>query len=566
MQFLGLVIFTIFGAAAEMVTIAAVVPFLGALLGASGESSLLPDLLSGVDLRDITIILFVAAVASALIRGLLSWSTHRYTAAIGIDLSRKLYSVILSQPYEQHISRNSSEVIAGFEKVNGVVSKTINPLLQGLVSIVTVLGILIVLFSIDTTVALASILSIGSLYLLVSIFTRSSLMRNSHIIADTAALCVRSIQEGLGGIRDIILDNTQGIFIKHYSAHVTSMRVAQATNAFVGESPRFLIEAAGMIVIVVIAWGVTQRGDGAQEAIPILGALALGAQKLLPAMQRIFAAWSSIRGNSINLVDILALLEQPETVPEPPMEAKPAVSGIDAPILRLANVTYQYSGAQKPVFTDLSIEIEKGDRVGIVGKTGSGKSTLADIAMGLLQPMRGQIYVHGELLTPANRRAWQSLVAHVPQFIYLADSSIAENVAFGVDPSDIDFDLVKKVIEKAQLDDVVRNLKGGLNAVIGESGVKLSGGQRQRLGIARALYKQPEFLLLDEATSALDGDTEKNVMGVIEALGRGITIVIIAHRLSTLANCNKIIELDSSGQPYVREVDEALRTDLGNSN
>lgn len=549
-----------------MVTIAAVVPFLGALLGTSGESSVLPDLFSGIDLRDITFILFVAAVAAALIRGLLSWSTHRYTAAIGIDLSRKLYSVVLSQPYEQHISRNSSEIIAGFDKINGVVSKTINPLLQGLVSIVMVLGILIVLLSIDATVALVSILSIGTFYLLLSLVTRSSLTRNSNIIADSAALCVRSIQEGLGGIRDIILDNTQSIFIKQYSAHVTSMRVAQASNAFVGESPRFVIEAAGMIVIVIIAWGVTHRGDGAQEAIPILGALALGAQKLLPAMQRIYFTWSSIRGNSKNLVDILALMEPPEMAPEPSMEVKPAVSNQKTPILRLANITYRYSGEENPVFTNLSIEIEKGDRVGIVGRTGSGKSTLADIAMGLLQPVRGQIYVHGELLTSANRRGWQSLVAHVPQFIYLADCSIAENVAFGVDPRDIDFDLLNSVIEKAQLDDVVQNLNGGFNAVIGEMGVKLSGGQRQRLGIARALYKKPEFLLLDEATSALDSHTETNVMEVIEALGRGITIVIIAHRLSTLANCNKIIELDSSGQPSVREVDGALRTDLGNRN
>jgi ATP-binding cassette, subfamily B, bacterial PglK len=409
-------------------------------------------------------------------------------------------------------------------------------------------------------------LSIGSLYLLMSLATRSSLTRNSNIIADSAALCIRSIQEGLGGIRDIILDNTQSVFIKNFSAHVTSMRLAQASNAFVGESPRFLIEAAGMIVIVSIAWGVSQIGDGAQDAIPILGALALGAQRLLPAMQRIYFAWSSIRGNSINLVDILALLEQPETAPAYPMAVRPAVSDKRAPILRLADITYRYSGAENPVFTDLSIEIEKGDRVGIIGKTGSGKSTLADIAMGLLQPISGQIYVHGELLTPANRRGWQSLVAHVPQFIYLADCSIAENVAFGVDPGDIDFDLVKHVVKKAQLDEVVQQLNGGLNAVIGEGGVKLSGGQRQRLGIARALYKRPEFLLLDEATSALDGQTEKSVMAVIEALGDDITIVIIAHRLSTLANTNKIIELDSAGRPTVKIVDEVLRNSLKNSN
>jgi len=555
----------IFGAVAEMVTIAAIVPFLSVLLGASGASGVLPDVLFNIGLRDIAIILCLAAVTAAIIRSLLSWSTYRYTAAIGIDLSRKLYSVILSQPYEQHIGRNSSDVIAGFDKINGVVSKTINPLLQGLVATVMVFGILIVLFAIDTTVALVSILSIAVLYFIVSLFTRSSLTRNSNIIARSASMCIRSIQEALGGIRDIILDNTQGVFIKQYSSEITSMRVAQASTSFVGESPRFIIEAAGMIMIVVIAWGVSQRGDGAQDAVPILGALALGAQKLLPAMQRIYSAWSSIRGNSKNLVDILELMGSPAATVTPLENVKSAVSDQTAPILRLDNISFSYSGADTPVFSDLNIEVAEGDRIGIIGKTGSGKSTLADIVMGLLQPDRGQIYIHGELLTASNRRAWQARLAHVPQSIYLVDSSVAENIAFGVDPEDIDFDLVERVIEYAQLEDVVGNLTGGLNEVIGERGVKLSGGQRQRLGIARALYKQPEFLVLDEATSALDSQTERKVMDVIEALGGGITILIIAHKLSTLANCNKILELSSLGRPVFRNVDEILRATLKNS-
>lgn len=565
-QFIGLAVFMLVGAVAEMVSIAAVIPFLGALLGEPSTSCLLPEPVCQLGLRDIAIAFSIAAVIAAMIRALLSWSTHRYTAAIGIDISRNLYSRILNQPYEQHLRRNSGDVIAGFGKVNGVVAKTLGPLLQGLVSIVVSLAILIVLLAIDSTIALASIVFVGALYIMVSLMTRASLLRNSRIIADNDSLCVRSIQEGLGGIRDIILDNTQGVFIKKYSAEITSMRVAQASNAFVGESPRYFIEAAGMVMIVVIAWGVSQRGDGLAEAIPLLGALALGAQKLLPAMQRIYFAWSSIRGNSKNLVDILELLEQPIAAPASPLERITAGPGNTSPILRFVNVAYRYSAGEKPVFTDLNIEIRKGDRVGIIGKTGSGKSTLADIAMGLLPPTSGQIYVHGELLTAANRRRWQSLVAHVPQSIYLADCSIAENIAFGVNESDIDLDLVKRVVQQAQLGDVIQNLNDGLDEVIGERGARLSGGQRQRLGLARALYKQPEFLVLDEATSALDSRTEKSVMEVIEALGDGITIVLIAHRLSTLANTHTIIELDASGRPTVRDVDEVLRSQLKNSN
>lgn len=566
LQFLGLAVFTLFGALAEMVSLAAVIPFLGALLGEPSTSCLLPDPICALGLSDIAIAFCIAAVIAALVRALLSWSTHRYTAAIGIDISRNLYSRLLNQPYEQHLRRNSGDVIAGFAKVNGVVAKTIGPLLQGLVSVIISCAILIVLLAVDATIALSSIAFVATLYVIVSLMTRSSLTGNSGIIAKNDSLCVRSIQEGLGGIRDIILDNTQRVFITKYSSEVTSMRVAQASNAFVSESPRFFIEAAGMIMIVVIAWGVSQRGEGVAEAIPILGALALGAQKLLPAMQRIYFAWSSIRGNSKNLVDILELLEQPIEMPTSPVESIGAGRDNTGPLLRFENVAYRYHAGEKPVFTDLNIEIARGERVGIVGKTGSGKSTLADIAMGLLAPTSGQIYVHGDLLTSANRRQWQSRVAHVPQFIYLADASIAQNVAFGVNPADIDLELVTTVIGQAQLDDVIQNLADGLNEVIGERGAKLSGGQRQRLGLARALYKQPEFLVLDEATSALDSHTEKSVMEVIEGLGDGITTVIIAHRLSTLANANKIIELDSSGHPTVREVDDVLRRELRNSN
>jgi len=564
-QFLGLAVFMLIGAVAEMVSIAAVIPFLGALLGEPSTSCLLPAAVCQLELRDIAIAFCGAAVIAAFVRALLSWSTHRYTAAVGIDISRTLYARVLHQPYEQHLRRNSGDVIAGFAKVNGVVAKTLGPLLQGLVSVIISVAILAVLLAIDSTIALASIAFVGVLYFTVSLATRSSLSRNSSIIAQNESLCVRSVQEGLGGIRDIILDNTQDIFIRKYSSEITAMRVAQASNAFVGESPRYFIEAAGMIMIVAIAWGVSQRGEGLAEAIPLLGALALGAQKLLPAMQRIYFAWSSIRGNSRNLVDILELLEQP--VAAPASASARLGDGLDgaAPILRFVNVGFRYSGADKPVFAELNLEIKKGERVGIIGKTGSGKSTLADIAMGLLPPTSGQIYVHGELLTPANRRHWQSLVAHVPQSIYLADCSIAQNIAFGVEPADIDLDLLRRVVQQAQLEDVIQGRQGGLHDVIGERGARLSGGQRQRLGLARALYKQPEFLVLDEATSALDNHTEKHVMDVIEGLGGGITIVLIAHRLSTLANANKIIELDPAGRPTVREVGDVLRNELKNS-
>lgn len=277
--------------------------------------------------------------------------------------------------------------------------------------------------------------------------------------------------------------------------------------------------------------------------MPILGAVALGAQRLLPLIQQLYQGWTNLAGNrsiAAQVLELLALPVEEQTPPAgdvPPMGLRHAIC--------FDQVSYTYSGRPRPALEDVSLTIQSGTRVALVGPTGSGKSTLADLLMGLLVPTAGQITIDGEPLTHATRRAWQRGIAHVPQSIFLADTSISRNIAFGVPTSEIDVDRVVRAAASAQLGEFIASLPEGYETSVGERGVRLSGGQRQRLGIARAIYKDASVLVLDEATSALDHDTEVAVMRALDQLGgEGRTIVIIAHRQSTIEHCELVARLD----------------------
>ena len=298
-----------------------------------------------------------------------------------------------------------------------------------------------------------------------------------------------------------------------------------------------------MIAIAILATALSAQKGGGAAALPVLGAFALGAQRLLPAMQQTYSGWSSLKGYSTDLEGVLEMLQQP----------LPTVLEVNKKLVLNSeicffDVCFSYGQGSKGVLNDLSLKIERGQRVGFIGSTGSGKSTTVDLLMGLLYPIKGQIFVDGlDLHDPAHPErllAWRSAIAHVPQTIYLADSSIAENIAFGVSRQQIDFDRLQLAAKQAQIASFIEASPDGYNSFVGERGIRLSGGQRQRLGIARALYKQAQVLILDEATSALDNDTEQAVMDAINQLDRNLTVVMIAHRLSTVAKCDRVIRLD----------------------
>lgn len=276
-------------------------------------------------------------------------------------------------------------------------------------------------------------------------------------------------------------------------------------------------------------------------ALPVLGMLALGAQRLLPSLQQLYYSWASITGYQASLADTIMLLDQPlpEELLQPitkPLKIKDTI--------RLDAVRFSYTGAGPWVLDGLNLVIAKGARVGFVGSTGSGKSTTLDLLMGLLIPTKGQLLVDRQPVNGNRLRAWQRSIAHVPQSIFLADTTLAENIAFGVPVESIDMERVKQAAYQAQIADFIEQNPEGYQAFVGERGVRLSGGQRQRIGIARALYKQASVLVLDEATSALDNATEQLVMEAIGELNSELTILLIAHRLTTVRHCDFIVELE----------------------
>jgi ABC-type multidrug transport system fused ATPase/permease subunit len=319
------------------------------------------------------------------------------------------------------------------------------------------------------------------------------------------------------------------------------LRKAKANNVFISGSPRPAMEALGMVLIAVLAYVLTRQTGGIATALPVLGALALGAQRLLPALQQSYSAWSNITGSHASLADAIALLDQP--LPIELLQPAPAPRPFQDSV-RFDDVRFRYTSDGPWVLDCLNLTIPKGARIGFVGSTGSGKSTTLDLLMGLLIPSEGGLLVDGQPISGNHLRAWQRTIAHVPQGIYLADTTLAENIAFGVPYDDIDLNRVRQAARQAQIADFIESSPEGYQAYVGERGIRLSGGQRQRIGIARALYKQASVLVFDEATSALDNATEQSVMTSIEGLNRDLTILIIAHRLTTVQRCDTIVELE----------------------
>lgn len=560
-----LLVLMVLASFSEIVSIGAVLPFLGMLTAPElvfAHPAAQPLILwLGITapeqlLLPVTVAFAIAALAAGGMRLLLLWATTRLSFAAGADLSIEIYRRTLYQPYAVHVSRNSSEVIAGISaKANDVINNVLFPVLMIASAAFMLVAILLALLSINPGIALTAFGGFGAIYLVVVKLTRKRLAHNSEGIARESVKVIKSLQEGLGGIRDVLIDGTQSVYCATYCAADLQLRKAQGSNQFLGNFPRFGIEALGMLLITALAYGMARTPSGIAVAIPVLGALALGAQRMLPMLQLAYGSWTAMRAGQASMQDTLQLLDQPL----PDYADQPAPEPIPfSKRLTIDQLSFRYSAEMPLVLSDLTLSVEKGSRVGFIGATGSGKSTLLDIVMGLLQPTQGAFAVDGVPITPSNLRSWQAHIAHVPQSIFLADTSIAENIAFGVSPDRIDMARVKDAARRAQIAQAVESWPQQYQTKVGERGVRLSGGQRQRIGIARALYKQADVIVFDEATSALDNETERAVMQAIESLGDDLTIFIIAHRLSTLKNCTCVVKLGAAGEVQVGSYESTI--------
>jgi ABC-type bacteriocin/lantibiotic exporter with double-glycine peptidase domain len=474
------------------------------------------------------------------LRLFLLWGGTRLSNLMGSDLSVQALRATLYQPYIVHISRNSSEVISGLGKVSGLVL-IINTLFTLLGSMIIFISILIGLLYLSPLVAIIFFGGFGFMYFVVILFTKNKLLISGTTIAEESNKSTRLLQESLGGIRDILIDGTQEIYCNAFKETDKKSRYAQATIQIVGGSPRFFMETFGLLLILSLAIYLIVNDGGVEAAIPILATFGFAAQRLLPVAQNIYGAWAGIQGSRASFEDALGLLNQ-----RIPTQLKFRNSRHALPFdrqIELSNISFRYTENSKWVIDKLSLLIPKGARIGLIGKTGCGKSTLLDILMGLISPIQGELKVDDKIIDDNNRHLWQKHVSHVPQSIFLADASVIENIAFGIPLEFIDLSRVQKAAEMAQISNVIEEWPSKYKTRIGERGVRLSGGQRQRIGLARAFYKGADLIILDEATSALDSETEEAVMASIDALKEEITVIIVAHRLTTLKNCSSVIDL-----------------------
>ena len=549
-QLAMLLILMMIASFAEMISIGAVIPFLGVLTAPEKvfEHPYAELPIEILDIKEptelllpITVVFGMTAIIAGLMRLLLVWGNTRLSFATGADISINIYRRTLYQPYYIHCARNSSEVINGISvKANDIIYSIINPTLNLLSSTFMLTTILLAFLILEPIIAITTFGGFGLIYVLIIVFTRKQLMIDSQHISRESTNVIRSLQEGLGGIRDVLIDGTQQTYCNNYRNSDLKLRRAQGNNFIISSCPRFMMEALGMLFIAILAFLLSQQSDGITRAIPFLGALALTAQRLLPVLQQAYSSWSNIRGGQASLEDVVDLLEQP--LPEENYKHDYKKLSFNKEI-SLTNIRFKYNKNSTFVLNNLNMQILKGSRVGFVGATGSGKSTLFDILMGLLKPTDGKLEVDGKTLSSKNNRNWQALISHVPQVIFLSDCTIEENIAFGIPKDQIDKKRVIQAAEQAQIAQTIETWPKKYNTLVGERGIRLSGGQRQRIGIARALYKQSEIIFFDEATSSLDNKTEDDVMRSIENLSGELTLLIIAHRVSTLKNCDQIVEL-----------------------
>jgi ATP-binding cassette, subfamily B, bacterial PglK len=534
---------------AEVVTIGAIIPFLSVLTDPVGFylNPTVSSIASSFGITDpdalifpLVIIFILAAVTSGGIRFCLLVFSNKIIFAIGHDLSVSMYRKTLYQPYATHIAKNSSEVINAVSvKSTLVIFGIVMPVLIFFNSAMMLTVVLIFLIAIDPFVTLMLVLGFTLIYALIIMIMTVKLKVAGEKIATHSTQVIKSMQEGLGAIRDVLIDGNQEEYSKVYRASDFELRFSQRRSQVIREAPRYLVETMGLVLIASFAFMAWDSSKGVIDMLPILGALAFGCQRMLPVVQQAYSSWGSIRTSIPSLIDVVNLLDQPIQ--------KYQLSKI-TPIafnkcLSFSEVSFQYSPDTPMVLRNINLEIPKGSRVGIIGVTGGGKSSLLDVMMGLLKPVSGVISIDGVPLDDQNNRAWQKQIGHVPQAIFLSDASIAENIAYGIPASEINYEAVKLSAQQAQLSDVVETWVDQYQTRVGERGVKLSGGQRQRIGIARALYKNPNLIIFDEATSALDNTTEASLIEAIGGLSSRLTVVMVAHRLTTLKDCDIIFEI-----------------------
>ncbi len=554
-KLLRLQILVVLMAFAEIAGVVSIGPFM-ALVGdisqLQGEGRL-ADLYRATGLEDPREFLFwvgvsvlVVLAVAACISTFTIWRLSIYGAQVGAELGNRLFRYYMHQPWLFHASGSSSQLTNRIAQEAGRINgQIITPLMQMNAKVVMALFMALAIFLYNPLVAITGVLIFSGAYILLYKTVQRRLVRNGQHISEAQQMRFKLMGEGFGGIKDALLLGRQKFFTDRFQAECEKFAAAQGTTAALGQMPRYAMEfiAFGSVIFLVL-YLLSARDGALGEILPVLSVYALAGFKLLPAFQQAYTGLSQIRGNLAAFDAVRDDLHASSLT----VEKSYAPTGqriAPKSEIRFDSVVFSYPGKEEPALKGVNITIPSNQVIGLVGASGSGKSTAIDLLLGLIQPQEGNLMIDGQPLTNERRRDWQDSLGFVPQSIFLADSSISENIAFGLPPEAIDEDKVNRAATMAHLDELLAELPQGLATTVGERGVQLSGGQRQRIGIARALYHDAEVLVLDEATSALDGITEKLIMDAIHDFSGKKTIIMIAHRLATVRKCDSIYLLQN---------------------
>ena len=538
----------------EVVGVASILPFMSMVLDPDQISSnqILSFLYNFFNFDNVETFLFYSGIAVLVLLALsnffsafMYWAITYFSKMQGHIISMRLLKHYLSNNYLFFIERNSSDLGKNIlSEIDRVVKGVVLQALQAISKAILTIVVLAFLIYINPIIAIATILSIGGAYLFFYIITRSYLSRIGEKQSIALFHRFRTVDEAMMGIKDIKLKSLERNFIGRFRQPSIDNARFSAQSLVIAILPRYLLETVAFGGIISIILILLSNDVLISEIIPVLSLYAVAGYRLLPAVQNIYSAQSMIKYNHPALMIIINDLKEIEQAGKNKQSNKVSQKIIFDKKITLDNILYKYPKSKKNVIDGVSLSIKKNTSVGFVGSTGSGKTTLIDIILGLLNPMNGNIMIDDIVIDDNNLLSWQNKISFVPQMIFLIDESIRSNIAFGIEPNQIDQDKVVKAAKLANLDSFVNDLPEKYNTLVGENGVKLSGGQRQRIGIARALYNEPEVLVLDEATSALDGITENYVMEAIESLSKKLTLITVAHRISTIENCDMIYFLE----------------------
>lgn len=571
LQALGVFVLILFGTALETLGIAAILPFIYAVMS---PQQLWKNEYIQIFARlfhfesDIALIIFLGAAIGAvyLLKNLFllftAYVQARFRSRVAYEMAKLMLHSYLKRPYLYFLSTNSAEMMRGVNEDINSVGELVDCLFKIFSLCLMIIGIGIFLIAQDPVMALGIMILAAVIFLLIMLTIKKKTKNVGILKRDLAAQAYQYAYQAISGIKEIIIMNREDHFLKSYTGVMSRKRKADVIYSFISACPDRIVEGAFVIGIMAIICLQVMNGQLSDTFLPNLAVFAVGAMRILPSLSTLTSRMAQLvyLRPALNAAgeNVKAAKQHEAEI----MERKKKDGACDEDLvfsekIEVRNITWKYPNSETCILKDANMSIERGQAIAFIGKSGAGKTTLADILLGLLKPQSGSVYMDGMDIFSIPQ-AWSRMVGYVPQSVYMIDDNIRNNVSFGIDQREVDDQKVWRALEEAQLKEFVEQLPGKLDTVIGERGIKFSGGQRQRIAIARALYHNPSVLVFDEATAALDGETEQAVMEAIEELQGNKTLIIIAHRLNTIRNCDRFFAVEN-GKIVEKQYDEVFK-------